>query len=333
MEKKDGAAKASAPGVESAAGLTAGIVSTLVTHPLDLIKTRLQVSLQGATGSANSRPLTTMDVVRSLAKSKNPLTAAYRGLPVSVVANSAGWACFFHFKAIFEGAIATKKYGLTSGDRPSSTGYFVASGLAGIVTTCITNPLWLLRVRITSTDRSVAEAYPSMRAGAVRVYRGEGLRGFYKGLGTSLLGTSHGAIQFALYEPMRNAYFSWRGKQGQEEGQEEAAAAADEKIISTQATLAISTASKITAVVATFPHQVVRNRLQNQYGANRYGAGITGVVRNMWHEGGLRPFYRGIVPGVLRTLPATWVTFTVYEYVRFHLPRWLDETGGGVSAK
>lgn len=264
-----------------------------------------------------------MDVVRSLWKSKNPVTAAYRGLPVSLVANSAGWACFFHFKTIFENAITTQKYGLTSGDKPSGMGYFVASGLAGMATTCITNPLWLLRVRITSLDRSVAEAYPSMRAGVMSIIQNEGPKGFYKGLGTSLIGTSHGAIQFSLYEPLRNAYFRWKGKQGQ---------AAGEKI-SNEATIAISTASKITAVVATFPQQVVRNRLQNQYGQNNYGKGITGVVGKMWEEGGIRPFYRGIVPGVLRTLPATWVTFMVFEYVRFHLPLWLDGTDGGVFGK
>lgn len=46
MEKKDGGdqgkPQAPVPGVDSVAGLSAGIVSTLIVHPLDLIKTRLQ---------------------------------------------------------------------------------------------------------------------------------------------------------------------------------------------------------------------------------------------------------------------------------------------------
>lgn len=265
-----------------------------------------------------------MDVVRSFMKAKNPVTAAYRGLPVNLVANSAGWACFFQFKETFEGAIAGQGYPLMSGDKPSYLGYFVTSGLAGVATSCITNPLWLLRTRITSTDRHTAEAYPNMRAGALRVYRGEGIAGFYKGLGTSLIGTSHGAIQFALYEPLRNAYFAWKGE-GDKDGQKKK----EKRKIPTEVTLAISTAAKTTAAVATFPHQVVRNRLQNQRGTDTYGAGISGVVRRMWREGGVRPFYRGIVPGLLRTLPSTWVTFVVIEYVRFHLPRWLGEADGG----
>lgn len=277
-----------------------------------------------------------MDVVRSFMRAKNPVAAAYRGLPVNLVANSAGWACFFQFKDVFEDAIAGGRFGLglfggglTSGDRPSGMGYFVASGLAGVATSCITNPLWLLRTRITSTDRHTAEAYPNMRVGALRVYRGEGLAGFYKGLGTSLIGTSHGAIQFALYEPLRNAYFSWKGKQQQQDSEAGGGGGGRDGKMSNEATLAISTASKTTAVVATFPHQVVRNRLQNQRDTSRYGAGISGVVSKMWQEGGVRPFYRGIVPGLLRTLPATWVTFIVIEYVRFYLPRWLDGTDGG----
>lgn len=268
-------------------------------------------------------------------KAKNPVIAAYRGLPVNLVANSASWASFFHFKHMFEGAIAGRGYGLTSGDKPSTAGYFITSGLAGIATSCITNPLWLLRTRITSTDRNVAEAYPNMRVGALRVYRGEGIKGFYKGLGTSLIGTSHGAIQFAMYEPLRNAYLVWKGKQQHGDGSGAGGGGGGDQKMSHQATLAISTAAKTTAVVTTFPHQVVRNRLQNQRDTSLYGAGISGVVRKMWQEGGIRPFYRGIVPGLLRTLPSTWVTFIVIEQVRYYLPRLLDVTdgGGGVSEK
>lgn len=274
-------------------------------------------------------------------KAKNPLTAAYRGLPINMVANSASWACFFHFKDVFEGVIAARGNELTPGDqlasggRPTALGYFVASGLSGITTSFITNPLWLLRTRMTSTDRHTAEAYPNMRVGALQVYRGEGLGGFYKGLGTSLLGTSHGAIQFAMYESLRNACLRKQQQQhfrgsGGEAGGGGGGGGGDQKLPD-DANIVISTVSKTTAALTTFPHQVVRNRLQNQRDTTLYGKGITGVVRRMWQEGGIRPFYRGIVPSVLRTLPATWVTFLVVENVRYYLPRWLDETDGGVS--
>lgn len=39
------------PGVETAAGFTAGIVSTLIFHPLDVIKTRLQGEFLSPTNS------------------------------------------------------------------------------------------------------------------------------------------------------------------------------------------------------------------------------------------------------------------------------------------
>lgn len=339
MEKKNGGAKSRVDGI---AGFTAGVVTTMIFHPLDVIKTRLQVNVQPTTGQTKPRPLSTKDVFRSFMKAKNPVSAAYRGLPINVLANSASWACFFHFKDVFEGVISARGHELTpggdqlaSGGRPTALGYFVASGLSGITTSLITNPLWLLRTRMTSTDRHKAEAYPNMRVGALQVYRGEGLVGFYKGLGTSLLGTSHGAIQFAMYESLRNAclrkqqqqqqFGAAHGEAGGGRGSSSGSSNGDQKL-SNEANIVISTVSKTTAALATFPHQVVRNRLQNQRDTTLYGRGITGVVRRMWQEGGIRPFYRGIVPSVLRTLPATWVTFLVVENVRYYLPRWLDKT-------
>lgn len=280
----------------------------------------LAIVHQSKTGSTKTRPLTTIDVARSFLKAKNPLTAAYRGASISLVANSASWACFFHFKDTFERAIVSEgANALTSGNKPNKTGYFVSSGLAGIVTSCITNPLWVIRTRITATARDKAGAYPNMRAAALHIYQGEGLGGFYKGLAVGLLGASHGAIQFAGYETLRNVCIE---KQRQAGG----GRVEDEKLYN-EATVLISTISKVTAHAATFPHTVVRNRLQNQRDSSTYGKGITGVVRRMWQEGGIRPFYRGAVPTVLKTLPSTWVMLLVVENIRYYLPRWLDTEG------
>lgn len=44
--------------------------------------------------------------------------------------------------------------------------------------------------------------------GLYRIVKHEGLLGFYKGIIPSLLGTSHGAIQFMIYEEMKK----WRLK-------------------------------------------------------------------------------------------------------------------------
>ncbi|KAF3356445.1 hypothetical protein VdG1_03725 [Verticillium dahliae VDG1] len=63
-------------------------------------------------------------------------------------------------------------------------------------------------------------------------------------------------------------------------------------------------------------------RLQNYDADARFGRGVRGVATRLWREEGLRGFYRGLVPGVVRVMPATWVTFLVYENVKFYLPGW-----------
>jgi solute carrier family 25 folate transporter 32 len=89
-----------------------------------------------------------------------------------------------------------------------------------------------------------------------------------------------------------------------------------------EATLMISAAAKIVAGTATYPYQVIRSRLQTYDAEERFGKGIRGVVRNVWREHGLKGFYKGVGPNILRVMPATWVTFLVYENVRYYLPTW-----------
>lgn len=227
---------------------------------------------------------------------------------------------FFFFKSSFERAIASWK-GSADGRQPEPTkaglspsDFFVASFFAGVVTTVLTNPLWVLKTRMLSSDRTAVGAYPSTLAGVRAILASdEGWRGFYRGLGVSLLGVSHGAVQFAVYEPAKKAYFARRRRlHGDESGG-----------MTNEATVAISSVAKLVAGAVTYPHQVLRSRLQNYDADERFGRGIGGVARRVWREEGLRGFYRGLVPGVVRVMPATWVTFLVYENVKFYLPRWL----------
>lgn len=178
--------------------------------------------------------------------------------------------------------------------------------------TITTNPIWVLKTRMLSTIKGSEGAYPNMYSGVLSIWKSEGVRGFYRGVGISMLGTLHGAVQFAVYEPLKQVwsrYFTTRKNSGLETGER----------MSTASTLVLSGTAKIIAGTVTYPYQVIRSRLQAQDADRRFGKGITGVASNIWQNEGLKGFYKGIAPGVIRVLPATWVTFLVYENVRWAL--------------
>ncbi|CAM1508305.1 Fc.00g051530.m01.CDS01 [Cosmosporella sp. VM-42] len=297
------------PAIESMAGLSAGTIATLVVHPLDIVKTRMQIYRSSAPSSI--RP-TTVSLLRALTSTPHPIASLYRGLTPNLVGNASSWASFFFFKSRFERTLARWK----GQAHPTGSDYFISSALAGASTTALTNPVWVLKTRMISSDRGAKGAYPSMWAGAKTIFRTEGVKGFYRGLGVSLLGVSHGAVQFAVYEPAKQWYFSRReAKQG---------ISSDKAPMTTEATVLLSSGAKLVAGAVTYPYQVLRSRLQNYEAEERFGKGFRGVVRRVWTEEGVRGFYRGLVPGVVRVMPATWVTFLVYENVKYYLPRWLE---------
>ncbi|KAK0379677.1 hypothetical protein CLIM01_02932 [Colletotrichum limetticola] len=309
--------------VESVAGLSAGSVATLVVHPLDIVKTRMQIHRSAANPSVS---LTTMSLIRTLTQNPHPIASLYRGLTPNLIGNASSWSAFFFFKSRVERAIALWRAGympLTSGSGANARNltkeylttqdFFVSSALAGALTQVLTNPVWVLKTRMLSSDRTAAGAYANMWTGARLLYRSEGLRGFYRGLGVSLIGVSHGAVQFAVYEPAKKMYFAGRQRKGDNGGR-----------VSNEATVVISSVSKLVAGAVTYPYQVLRSRLQNYDADERFGRGIRGVVKRIWQEEGVRGFYRGLMPGVVRVMPATWVTFLVYENVKYYLPQWAE---------
>ncbi|GAB0136093.1 hypothetical protein EsDP_00004410 [Epichloe bromicola] len=294
--------------VESIAGLSAGVVATLVVHPLDIVKTRMQI--YRSAGPSSPAP-TTVAILRSLTSNNQAvMSSLYRGLTPNLVGNATSWASFFFFKSRFERLIAQRD------QRPSPAEYFIASALAGATTSALTNPVWVLKTRMLSSDKGSVGAYPSMLAGARTILQTEGVRGFYRGLAVSLLGVSHGAVQFAVYEPAKRMYLNEKREQGGSDPGKQSLKMANE------ATLVISSVAKLVAGAVTYPYQVLRSRMQNYRADERFGRGVGGVIARIWREEGVVGFYRGLVPGVVRVMPATWVTFLVYENVKYYLPRW-----------
>lgn len=152
-----------------------------------------------------------------------------------------------------------------------------ASVTAGACSTIVTNPIWVIKTRLmsqslrTSTSTSTSDGTFSTRSYSgpswgykgtvdafIKIYRSEGIRTFYSGLTPALLGLSHVAIQFPLYEFFKMQFT----------GYEIGEAPPDQNgVVSNTHWVGISAAtflSKVCASTITYPHEVLRTRMQTQ---------------------------------------------------------------------
>jgi solute carrier family 25 folate transporter 32 len=115
------------------------------------------------------------------------------------------------------------------------------------------------------------------------------------------MGISHVAVQFPLYErfkktPLLNPWPS-----------------DDPDVPSTVNLVLASTLSKLIASSATYPHEVLRTRLQNETTPPKKYFTLFGTFRTIWREEGYRGLYKGMGTNLVRTVPASAVTLLSYE--------------------
>jgi solute carrier family 25 folate transporter 32 len=159
--------------------------------------------------------------------------------------------------------------------------------------------------------------YRGVRDAFASILREEGPRGLYRGLLPALLLTSHGMVQFAVYEELK-ARFPPPPAASAAGG-----AGASPFALSASAQIFVfGAASKAAAVCVTYPSQVVKARLQQRLvdGAPAF-AGLADCVRRTAQLEGVRGFYRGFAANLMRVAPQSALTLVVYEEVKRALDR------------
>ncbi|XP_002987576.2 nicotinamide adenine dinucleotide transporter 1, chloroplastic isoform X2 [Selaginella moellendorffii] len=293
--------------VSALAGAGAGAISATFVCPLDVVKTRLQVHKAPVPDQAVAKGGGV--IVRSLAVifQNEGVAGMYRGLSPTIFALLPNWAVYFTAYEQMKGYLERRD---GSPDKKLSPGeHMIAAVVAGSATNIATNPLWVVKTRLqTQQVKSGIAPYVGTLSSLVRIGREEGLRGLYSGLVPALVGVSHVAVQFPVYEHLKERL-------------------ADS---GTFGVIGASAASKMIASTVTYPHEVVRSRLQEQgSSANPRYNGVVDCVQKIWKQEGIRGYYRGCATNLMRTTPAAVITFTSFEYIKKRL---LEISSPGYSA-
>jgi hypothetical protein len=70
----------------------------------------------------------------------------------------------------------------------------------------------------------------------------------------------------------------------------------------------------VTASFCTYPHEVVRNNLQNIRNYEEKKMSMLKLIKEIYKERGIKGFYAGFSINLMRILPNTAIMFMAYEY-------------------
>ena len=227
-----------------------------------------------------------------------------------------------------------------------------ASLAGGTCSTLATNPIWVIKTRLMaqSSSRTADHVrapwhYRNTWDAARKMYLHEGMMSFYSGLTPALLGLTHVAIQFPMYEVFK-VQFTGLGTDNNEDDR-------DHHFLGLAAAVFLS---KVVASTATYPHEVVRTRLQTQQRSQPYhapenlsfrggtgdqgrppgSASSDGMInrpryRGTWQtctmilsEEGWRGFYAGLGTNLLRAVPSAMTTILTFEYLKKAFLEWRE---------
>ena len=140
---------------------------------------------------------------------------------------------------------------------------FCAAALGGVVTSTVTNPIWMIKTRL-QLDKNVVEhaggaatrRYKNSWDCIKQIMRTEGVPGFYKGMSASYLGVSESALHWVLYEQMKKSLRK-REEQIVETGRERTWW---DNTLDWTGNVGASGSAKFVAALATYPHEVCRPR-------------------------------------------------------------------------
>lgn len=282
--------------VSALAGFS-GSLSYLILYPLEFVKINIIV---GDGHSKNFVPYykTSREAFASIYKTRGILQF-YKGCHVSLF-SSVAWSIYFYIYNL-----AKSRYSSIQTTYPNTYKILVASE-AAILSRIMTSPLWTIKTRLILQQNSkywYGDTIETIR----KIWKLDGLRGYFAGLVPGLFLCSNGIFNLYFYEIQKemftNPNSSMIGLFGMN--------------------------SKLLSSLMTYPIQLIMVKLQQeQYSCTilqrsahiekniqreKFFTGSWNCIKKTWAMEGYKGFYRGLTLQLVRTIPGNGLFFILYE--------------------
>jgi len=206
----------------------------------------------------------------------------------------------------------------------TSRATFLAGLAAGVTeAVAVVTPMEVVKIRLQAQHHSMADPLdvPKYRNAAHALYtvvKEEGVGALYRGVSlTALRQGSNQAVNFTAYTELK-AYLQSRLDNPTAQ-------------IPSYQTAFIGLISGAMGPLSNAPIDTIKTRLQRTPAAPGETAvqRITNIAGTMWKQEGVRAFWMGITPRIMRVAPGQAVTFAVYEWLKGILERGRDMMDGG----
>lgn len=278
------------------------MMEALACHPLDTIKVRMQLSRRQREKGAKRRGF--LKTGLEIAKKETPL-GLYKGLGAVLTGIIPKMAIRFTSYEWYKQLLANQEGQITGGAN------FLAGLAAGVTeAVAVVCPMEVVKIRLQAQHHSMSDPLdvPKYRNAAHACYtviREEGISALYRGVSlTALRQGTNQAANFTAYTELKEIL---------QQRQEDPTAP-----LPGWKTSIIGLISGAVGPFSNAPIDTIKTRLQRtpaEPGQTAMGR-ITMIANQMWKQEGVRAFWMGITPRVMRVAPGQAVTFAVYEYLK-----------------
>ncbi|KAA8585022.1 mitochondrial thiamine pyrophosphate carrier [Etheostoma spectabile] len=284
------------------AGSAAGMVTRALISPFDVLKIRFQLQIERLSSHRPEGKYQGLLQASRCIYLEEGLSAFWKGhVPAQLLSISFGAVQFASFELMTEVVHKSTLY-----DSQTAGVHFLCGGLAACSATVVCQPLDTLRTRFAAQGET--KVYSNLRHAVSTMCRSEGVLTFYRGLSPTLMAVfPYAGLQFFFYNVFKKllAPTAEAGNSGGD-----------------LRSLVSGSGAGIISKTMTYPFDLFKKRLQVggfeaarvHFGQVRNYRGLVDCMVQIAKEEGVRGFFKGLSPSLVKAALSTGFTFFWYEF-------------------